>query len=110
MMKNFSKIIQNVSITLLALAVGLILSLKSGDIVNNKLAASGYHDRDFLAYIRFFVAFIVPSLLWLIVFLTTIPAAHQVKRQLRFCTGIGCALAILACELVAFFSFLVRYV
>jgi len=110
MMNTFWKIIQNVSITFLALAIGLILLLKSGDIVNNKLAASGCHDRDFLGYIRFVVVFIAPSLLWLIVFLATIPAAHHVRKQLRCCTGIGFALAILAGELMAGFAFLVRYV
>ena len=109
-MMKFFKIAQNVGLTLFALAAGLILSLKSGDIVYSKLAASGYRDRDFLGYISFFVIFIVPVLLWLVVFLTTNQASHQVRRQLRFCTGIGIALAILAGELVAIFSFLVRYV
>jgi len=110
MMKSFSKTIQNVSITLLALAAGLIFLLKSGDFVNNKLAASGYRDRDFLGYIRFLVVFIAPVLLWLVVFLTTTPVAHQVRRQLRYFAGIGFALAILVGELVAVFVFLVRYV
>lgn len=110
MMNTFWKIIRNIGITLLALAVGLILLLRSGDIVNNKLAASGYHDRDFLGYIRFVMVFTVPSLLWLVVFLTTIPAARHVRKQLRYCTGIGFALAILAGELMAAFAFLVRYV
>ena len=110
MMKNFSKTIQNVSVTLLALAVGLILSLKSGDIVNNKLTASGCRDRDFLGYIRFFVAFIVPVLLWFVIFLTTTSTTHQARRQIRYCTGIGVVLAIIAGELVAFFTFIVRYV
>ena len=110
MTKNFSKKLQNVSITFLALGVGLILSLKCGDIVNNRLAASGYRDRDFLGTIRFFVVFFVPLLLWLVVFLTTTPVAHQVRRQLRYFAGIGFALAILVGELVAVFVFLVRYV
>jgi len=110
MTKNFSKKLQNVSITFLALGVGLTLSLKCGDIVNNRLAASGYRDRDFLGTIRFFVVFFVPLLLWLVVFLTTIPAARQIRRQLRLCTGIDCALATLVGELVAVFAFLVRYV
>lgn len=108
--KTFSKTLENVSITVLALAAGLILSLKSGDIINNQMAAFGYRDRDFLAYVRFFVVFVTPVVLWLVVFLTTAPVSHPVRRQLRFCTGIGFALAVLAGELVAVFTFLVRYV
>ena len=94
----------------MALAVGLILSIKFGDIINNKLTAYGYRDRDFLSYVMFLVVFIVPVLLWLVVFLTTTTVSHRARRQVRYCTGIGSALAIVAGELMAFFVFLVRYV
>jgi hypothetical protein len=38
-MNNFSKIAKNVGIAFLAFAIGAVVSLKSGDIINNKLAA-----------------------------------------------------------------------
>ena len=109
-MKNSSKIVQNIGIAFLAFAIGAVVSLKSGDIINNKLAAAGYRNRDFLGHIKFIVTFAVPFLMWLAVLIATVPAAEQVRKQIRSCTGIGLALAVLGGELLALFAYLVRYV
>ena len=109
-MKDFSKIAKNVGIAFLAFAIGIVVSLKSGDIINNKLAAAGYRNRDFLGYIHFIVAFTVPFLMWLAVLIATAPASQLARKQIRSYTGIGLALAILGGELLACFAFLVRYV
>ena len=109
-MKNSSKIAKNVGIGFLAFAIGIVVSLKSGDIINNKLAAAGYRNRDFLGHIKFIVTFAVPFLMWVAVFIATIPAAEHVRKQIRSYAGIGLALAIVGGELLAVFAYLVRYV
>ena len=109
-MKSFSRIAKKVTIAFLAFAIGIVISLKSGDIINNKLVAAGYRNRDFLGYIHFIVAFTVPFLMWLAVLIVTIPASQQVRKQIRSYTAMGLALAILGGELLAVFVFLVRYV
>jgi hypothetical protein len=109
-MKGFPRVLIKTGIVLLAFGIGLLVSLKSGDIINHTLIASGYHSRDFLAHVRFIVAFIVPFLMWLAVLAATIPVAHHMRRQLRLYGGMGFGVAALAGELLAIFVFLVRYV
>ena len=109
-MERFSNIVQKVSIASLAFTIGLLVSLKSGDIINQKLITSGYRSREFLAYMRFIVAFVVPLLMWLAVLTASIPAAQHIRRQFRLYGAVGFAVAALVGELLAAFVFLVRYV
>jgi hypothetical protein len=109
-MESLSRTIGSLGLFLVAFAVGLLVSLKFGDIMNHELVASGHRSREFLSYVRFLVAFFVPSLMWLVLVMVTISTRQQIRKQIRWCTGIGFALAILAGELSATFVYLVRYV
>ena len=100
----------NFGLLLVSFFLGPLVSLKTGDIINHELVASSYRNREFLSYVRILVVLTVPSLLWLVLIIVTIPARQQIRKQIRLYTGIGVAISMLAGVLFAVFVDLVRYV